>query len=267
MRKVLLIGGNGLVGQGICQALQDKYQVVITAGHHDIEGGWRLEAEEPERLVSILDKENPDIVISSIRGEFQAQLQFHESLANWMSGKDKRLLFVSTANVFDGDLSQPWTEADLPVPQSDYGIYKRDCEVMLQKKLPEQLIIFRLSMVWAPECPRLRRLEECSRTGKPVQTYQGIRVNISLTEQIGWYARYILDHDFTGVFHVGTTDTVDYFEFEKMICETMGIELPEFVIETEEGTVFQAVIPARSDIPDNLQMTVAQALQALKRAR
>lgn len=33
MRKVLLIGGNGLVGQGICQALQDKYQVVITAGH------------------------------------------------------------------------------------------------------------------------------------------------------------------------------------------------------------------------------------------
>lgn len=60
---------------------------------------------------------------------------------------------------------------------------------------------------------------------------------------------------------------MDYFEFEKMICETMGIELPEFVIETEEGTVFQAVIPARSDIPDNLQMTVAQALQALKRAR
>lgn len=267
MRKVLLIGGTGLVGQAIYQALRDEYQIVITAGHHDIEGGWRLTAEETDRLLSILDKEDPDIVISSIRGEFQAQLQFHASLANWMDGKDKRLLFVSTANVFDGNLSQPWTEADLPVPQSDYGIYKRDCETMLQKKLPGQLIIFRLSMVWAPECPRLRRLEECSRTGKPVRTYRGIRVNISLAKQIGWYARYILDHDFTGVFHVGTMDTVDYFEFEKMVCDTMDIEPPEFVIETEESAAFQAVIPARNDIPNNLQMTVAQVLQALKEKR
>lgn len=36
--------------------------------------------------------EDPDIVISSIRGDFQAQLRFHESLAGWLAGKDKRLV-------------------------------------------------------------------------------------------------------------------------------------------------------------------------------
>lgn len=267
MQKVLLIGGTGLVGRAINRSLRDVYNVVITAGHHDVEGGWKLAAEETERLLSILNKEDPDIVISSIRGDFQAQLRFHESLANWLIGKDKRLLFISTVNVFDGDLSRPWTEDDLPVPKSDYGIYKRDCEVMLQKKLRDQLTIFRLAVVWDAECPRLHNLEESSRTGTPVHTYQGDAVNITFAEQIGWYAKYVLKHNLTGIFHVGTVDTVDYIEFEKMVCTALNIQMPEFEIEIIEGAAFQAAIPARKDIPEKFQITVAQVLQALKKNR
>lgn len=252
MKKVLLMGGTGLVGRAVNENLQGAYQVVVTAGHHDVEGGWKLAVEEPERLLTVLDAEDPDIVISSIGGDFQAQPRFHEMLANWLAGKDKKLLFVSTANVFDGDLSRPWTEADPAVPRSDYGIYKRDCEDMLQRKLPGRVIIFRLAAVWAPECPRLRRLKESSCAGKTLQTYQGDAVNISLAEQIGWYARYVLDHDLTGVFHVGTTDTVDYFEFEKLICKTLDIRPPEFEIIEVGGNAVQAVVPAREEIPRKL---------------
>ncbi len=265
--KVLLLGGTGLVGRAIYQTLKDSAQILLTAGHHELSGGYRLAAEEPERLLAILNKENPDVVISSIRGEFQAQLRFHELLADWLAVKNKRLLFLSTANVFDGDLSRPWTEADPPCPQSDYGIYKRDCEAMLQRKLSEQLIIFRLATVWAPACPRLDKLTECSRTGKPARTYAGNIVNISLAEQIGRYAKYVLDHDYTGIFHVGTVDTVDYFEFEKQVCKVLGLRLPQFEISVSEEPSFQAVIPARSDIPERLQMTVAQVLQALHRPK
>ena len=264
MKKVLLLGGTGLVGQAIYQSLKDTYQVIVTAGHQKVEGGWQLKVEEPARLCFILDKENPDIVISSLRGNFQAQMQFHEILAGWLSGKEKKLLFISTANVFDGDLSRPWTEADMPVPESDYGIYKRDCEAMLQKKLKDHLIIFRLSAVWAKDCPRLHKLKEYIRTGEAVQTFQGEAINISLADQIGWYAKYVLDHELSGVFHVGTLDTVDYFEFEKMVCKTLGIPLPAFEIETVEGDAVQAVIPARSEIPQSFQMTVEQVLQVLK---
>lgn len=217
-------------------------------------------------MLSILNQEEPDIVISSIRGEFLAQFRFHEVLANWLEGKDKRLLFISTVNVFDGDLSRPWTEKDLPVPKSDYGIYKRDCEAMLQKKLPDQLMIFRLGMVWDAECPRLHILEESGRTGTPVHTYQGDAVNISFAEQIGWYARYVFEHDLTGVFHVGTVDMVDYSDFEKMACEALNIPMPEFETEIIEGAAFQAAIPTRKDIPEKFQMTVEQVLQALKKA-
>ena len=53
-KKVLLIGGNSLVGQSIAMSLGDNYQVVPTAGHHDPESGYRLTVEEPNKLVEIL---------------------------------------------------------------------------------------------------------------------------------------------------------------------------------------------------------------------
>jgi len=136
--KVLLLGSSGLVGRAMKEALRDAYQVIPAAGHQVPEGGYCLPVEEPERLVNALDRENPEVVISSIRGNYPAQMVFHGRLADWLAGKEKRLLYVSTANVFDGDLSRPWTEADPPEPESEYGIFKRDCEAMLEEKLGKE---------------------------------------------------------------------------------------------------------------------------------
>ena len=175
-----------------------------------MEGGYQLPAEDLDALISILEKENPDVVISSMRGDFQAQYRFHETLADWLGGKAKRLLFISTANVFDGDMSQPWTEEAQPNPGSDYGKYKRDCEAMLEHKLSGQLIIFRIPSVWAPDCPRMQLLREHSASREPLAAYPNDHVNVTLTDQVGACAKYVLDHDLKGIFHIGSRDTVDY---------------------------------------------------------
>ena len=139
-KKVFIIGGTGLVGRAIKESLAQTYEVVVSAGHHEVEGGYQLQAEDTDRLLEILEQENPQIVISSINGAFVPQYTFHTVLADWMSKEpSKRLLFISTANVFDGDLSQPCTEQTPPNPESDYGKFKRDCETMLMEKLPAQL--------------------------------------------------------------------------------------------------------------------------------
>ena len=262
-RKVLLIGASGLVGQAIAAALRNGYQVVPTAGHSEMEHGYCLPAEEPEQLLEILEREDPEAVISSIRGDHRAQMAFHRTLARWLAGKGKRLLYLSTANVFDGDLSRPWTEDDPPSPASDYGVFKRDCEAMLAELLEEQLTIFRLPAVWSADCPRVRLLRAHSRNGEPHHTYAGSMVNVAYAEQIGNYAKYTLEHDLSGIFHVGTTDMVDYRAFEEMVCEALRIKPPEFEFKTAAPTAFQAVIPTRREIPDDLQLTVAQVLVAM----
>lgn len=264
MEKILLLGGTGLVGHALYQALQSDYQIIMTAGHHEIPNGYHLPVSDRDKLIWILDKENPDIVISAIRGDFNQQLNFHCALADWLSQKKKRLLFMSTANVFDGDMSRPHTEEDIPIPASDYGIYKRNCEIMLQKKLLGQLIIFRLPAVWSADCPRLHRLKEISHTEEPLVSYPDTIVNIVLTKQIQQYATYILRQNLTGVFHIGTSDMTDYFEFEKTVCKTLGIQLPEFELISENEISYQAVLSGRNDIPENLKMTLHEALRLLK---
>ena len=262
-RKIILLGSSGLVGQAMEQALREEYQVIPAAGHHKPENGYCLPVEDPTGLLEVLRQETPDIVISTIRGDYQVQMTFHEMLADWLTEKGTRLLYVSTANVFDGNLSRPWTEADPPAAESEYGIFKQNCEAMLRKKLGEQLIIFRLPSVWAADCPRVRALRAHSQNGEPHHTICGDSVNVTLTKQITDYAKYVLKHDLRGIFHVGTTDTVDYFAFEKLVCEALGIAPPEFEIEEAGMQAYQAVLPTRKEIPKEIQMTVAQVLEAL----
>lgn len=262
--KVLLLGANGLVGRAAAAALGEAYQIVPGAGHGAPEGGYRLPVEEPERLAEVLARETPEVVISSIRGDFGRQMVFHETLADRLAGSETRLLYVSTANVFDGEFSRPWVETDPPCPASAYGVFKRDCEAMLQEKLGDRLIIFRLPSVWAPGCPRVRLLEEHSRSGAPHHTLRGDAVNVVLAKQVGAYAKYVLEHGLRGIFHVGTRDTVDYFAFEKMVCEALGIREPAFEVEETGMEAYQAVLPGRREIPEAMQATVAHVLEDLR---
>ena len=131
-RKILLLGATGLVGRAAAGSLGENDQIIPAAGHCAPENGYHLPVEEPDRLLEVLTREDPDVVISSIRGDYPAQMAFHRTLAEWLAGKEKRLLYMSTANVFDGDLSRPHYEGDPPRPHSAYGQFKAACETLLQ---------------------------------------------------------------------------------------------------------------------------------------
>ncbi len=267
-KRALLLGAAGLVGRWVTRGLEDGFDILPAAGRHAPENGYCLPAEEPEALKEVLLREDPDVVISSIRGDYPAQIAFHRALAEWLAGRgEKRLLYMSTANVFDGRLTQPWTEADPPAPESDYGIFKRDCEAMLGRMLGDRLTVFRLAAVWSGDCPRVEQLRRHSGRGEPYPTYPGYTINVTLARQIGAYARYVLDRDLCGIFHVGTTDTVNYTAFEEMVCRALHIPPPVFAPEPAEEEAFFAVLPARGEIPADLQMTVSHVLSALKTER
>lgn len=173
------------------------------------------------------------------------------------------LQYISTANVFDGNLTKPWTEHDLPMPESDYGSFKLNCETMLEKILGKQLIIFRLAAVWSANCPRVQQLKIHSRNGEAHRTYPNYRINVTPAKQIGNYAKYVLDNELHGIFHVGTIDTVNYYSFEQMVCKALKIEPPHFIAETESREMFFAILPARKEVPNHLQMTVSNVLSEL----
>ena len=93
MKKVLLFGGIGLVGRHIHKVLKESYDVVITSKNQEVENGYKVDIEDIEFSMKIVKEENPDIVISSLGGNYEAQLKFHEKLANWIKENNKKICF------------------------------------------------------------------------------------------------------------------------------------------------------------------------------
>lgn len=263
MKKAIIFGGTGLVGSAIVNSLVGNYEVIVVSGHHEIENGYMCSTENLAKLQDILKKEQPDVVVSSILGDFSSQMRFHEELSDWIKDNDKVMVYISTTNVFDGDLSHPVDEASEPNPESDYGIFKLNCEKMLQRKLDEKLIILRLNSVWASRCKRIERLRRCSDEGIEIETFPGDMISITLADQVGEYVKYILDNELRGIFHVGTEDRVDYHEFELMVCDRLKIPYPRFKLINVEKPAYQAFLPTIREIPEDLRKRVKDVLEAI----
>ena len=65
-----------------------------------------FDLDQPQAIVPLLERVRPDVVVSCLRGEFSRQLEAHRLLAEFLSRHHGTLVYLSTANVFDGDLSR-----------------------------------------------------------------------------------------------------------------------------------------------------------------
>ena len=263
MQKVMIFGGTGLIGKAITKCLKDEYEILIVSGHNKVNHGYTCLVEEPENLLDILNIEAPDIVISTLRGNFNAQLKFHEVLAKWLADNNKKMIYISTLNVFDKDITKPVDENSLAEAESEYGVFKLKCERMLENYLGSKLAIVRPAAVWSRECRRMKLLKDCSSEGKKMKSYQGLMFTITLAEQIGEYVKYILDNKMTGVFHVGSEDMVDYNKFELMVCDRLKIPYPKFDMEEVTQPAYQAFLPTIRSIPADMKMTIADILDRI----
>lgn len=145
--KVLVLGGEGMLGHKVFQVLDRRFDVVAT--FRDADGPWRefpqYAALPAERLVTGVDALRFESVADVIRAERPAAVvncvgiikQLRESsdavltitlnsllphrLADACASAGARLVHVSTDCVFSGRKGGPYTEDDLPDPDDLYG--------------------------------------------------------------------------------------------------------------------------------------------------
>lgn len=267
--NILVLGATGLAGSAIMRSLR--------AGGHTVSGTYRtpspdydadpamlrFDLDDPQSIVPLLEEICPDVVISCLRGDFALQLEAHELTADFLRRRVGRMLYLSTANVFDGDRSRPHYEGDALCSDTAYGQFKIACERLLQDRLGGDCVILRPPEIWGLPCPRLRALTQNTREGKPVQTYENLFVNYTTDVQIARWVSYILAHDLRGVFHVGTRDTSGYTAFLERLAARRGLPAPDFAMARNETAAYQAVLPGRVEIPEELQLSVDDVLDDL----
>lgn len=128
--KFLVTGMNGTVAPALAQALAQ-------AGHSVT--AWNRSAvsvDDPETIRRFIASEQPD-------GFFHVAMgspRWAEDAARTCAELAIRFCYVSSVSVYSNAQTGPFTTADLPEPNDDYGRYKLECERRVQAVHPEAWI-------------------------------------------------------------------------------------------------------------------------------
>lgn len=261
--NILILGATGLAGTCIRETLAASGHQVRGACRRPGEnrGLYRYELDDPGRLEKLLAETGPEVVISCLRGGFDAQLEAHRLAADYLAARGGRMIYLSTANVFDAETDRPHYETDEPRAESGYGLFKIACERLLKEKLGENLVILRPPEIWGRTALRLQGLLQADREGAAVSVYANNVINFTTDRQVAAWTAYILENDLRGIFHVGTRDECTHGGFRRQLAERLGLTRIRWEESTEQGC--QSVLPGRAEIPDELHATVEDVLRYL----
>ncbi|OPJ58056.1 sugar nucleotide-binding protein [Clostridium oryzae] len=261
MKKVLILGGSGLIGKAIAEEMRGNEQLDVYGTYNsnltvlDKNKSLKLNIEDLADTQHILTAVQPEIVISCIRGEFDKQLIFHRKVAEYLNENGGKLYFFSTTNVFDGDTSKPHYEEDKPNSITDYGKFKIACEDMLMNILHQNACILRIPQVWGKESPRMKQLIDAQRNKKKIKVYSGIFVNTNTDVCIAKKTCYIIDKDLKGIFHLSADDMMDYKDIYNQLVLKLELKNVKFDEEISEGGYFAILSKRQQEFPNDFRIS------------
>lgn len=260
--KTLVLGASGITGKAIVKELQNENEVYGTYYHHKDEyikhdNMFCLDAGDINSLQDILLKIDPDIIISSMRGDFEKQIQLHKTAAQYLvSKRNSKFIYISSANAFDNSVEAPHYESDVPNAESDYGMFKVTCEKMLIDMLNERAVIIRVPFIWSKQAPRFLKIKEEISAGKPIKCYRNLYCNHTTDVHIARSIHSIINNNLKGIFHIGAEDVSEYKDFMKDLLIKMKCN--DYVIEFEQESDYKyylAMLSERNDLEKDLTIT------------
>jgi dTDP-4-dehydrorhamnose reductase len=163
----------------------------------------------------------------------------HMAVANFAQiAKDNniRLVHISTDYVFDGKAYKPYTETDIPNPQSVYGKTKLAGETAMQQISPANSIIIRTSWVYSSYGNNF--VKTMLRLGKERDELNVVADQIGTPTNAADLAKAILDilpkieNKEVEFFHYSNEGVCSWFDFAKAIFEIQDLRIKIKPIET-----------------------------------
>ena len=267
---ILILGGSGFLGGAIYKELCSYFRTFATyntsnkqleKNHHFFQYNF-----EEDDVYEILDIVKPTIIISALRGDFSKQVLLHQHLAEYVYSKNIKILYLSSANVFDAYSKYPSYEEDKTLSNSIYGHFKIKIENMLLRLPKKQAAILRLPMVFGNQSPRINEILQNIKEKEPVEIFPNLIMNVATDLKLTQQIHYIINRNKYGVFHLGSTDLVHHDEFIKEIIASFELEKQAVYkrVYTTNNDRYLAVLPKFNTLPKHLQSQSQDLLKELK---
>jgi dTDP-4-dehydrorhamnose reductase len=267
--RILILGASGFLGGSIYKELCSYFKTYGTYCRDNASLGknkhfFQYNMEEDD-LFEILEIVKPDIIISSLRGDFSKQVIVHQHLAEYIMKNKSKLIFLSSANVFDAYSKFPSYEYDKTLSTSIYGHFKIKIENMLLRLPKYKVAILRLPMVFGKHSPRIHEIIQNLKDKEPIEVFPNLIMNVTTDSKVTQQIHYMINRNKSGVFHLGSTDLVHHDDFFKEIIELLGYEnaLYKNVYTTNEDR-YLAALPKDNLLPKHLQLLSKEILSELK---
>lgn len=268
--RILILGASGFIGNALYKELCSFFKTFGT--YHTPRNGFVNNAQffqytvEEDDVVEILEATKPTIIISALRGDFHAQITAHQHIAEYLQSNDCKIIFLSSANAFDGYSKYPSYELDKTLSESIYGHFKIKIENMLLRLPKKKTVIIRLPMVLGAQSPRIKDIKHQIDEGKAIEIFPNVIMNVTTDSKVTQQIHYIINRNRTGIFHLGSVDLVHHDEFYKDIVNMVSSNNVVYkrVYTTNEDR-YLAVLPKYNKLPKHLQITSAEVLKELKK--
>ncbi len=268
--RILILGGSGFLGGAIYRELCAYFNTYATyytpntqleKNHHFFEYNF-----EEDDIYEILDIVKPTVIISALRGDFSKQVLLHQHLADYVVAKHIRLLFLSSANVFDAYSKYPSYEQDKTLSNSIYGHFKIKIENLLLRLPKRQIAILRLPMVFGSQSPRILEITNHIQENTPVEIFPNLIINVATDSKITQQIHYIINRNKHGIFHLGSTDLIHHDDFIKDVVNTLQLQSKVVYkrVYTTNDERYLAILPKYNTLPKHLQALSQDLLKDLE---
>lgn len=266
--RVLILGASGFLGNAIYKELCSYFKTFGTyrVPKKEFEKNkqfFQYDVEEDD-VYEILEAVKPSIIISALRGDFHAQVIAHKHITEYLTFNTCKIIFLSSANVFDAYSKYPSYELDKTLSDSVYGHFKIKIENMLLRLPKQKVVIVRLPMVLGAQSPRINEIKQHIKDKTAVEIFPNIIMNVTTDYKVTQQIHYIINRNKIGVFHLGSTDLVHHDEFIMDIVSFITSEkvIYKHVFTTNEDR-YLAVLPKFNKLPKHLQITSTEVLEEL----
>lgn len=267
--RILILGASGFMGNSLYKELCSYFRTFGTyckqnAAFEKNKHFFQYNVEEDD-VFEILEVVKPSIIISALRGDFHAQTIAHQHIAEYLKVNYCKIIFLSSANVFDAYSKYPSYEEDKTLSESIYGHFKIKIENMLLRLPKQQSIIIRLPMVFGAQSPRIKEIRQYIQEKTAIEIFPNLIMNVTTDFKVTQQIHYMINRNKYGVFHLGSTDLVHHDDFIKEIVATLTESSVRFkhVFTTNEDR-YLAVMPKLNKLPKHLQITSHEVLKELE---
>lgn len=269
--RILILGVSGFLGSAIYKELFPYFRTFGTynTSNKTLEKNhqfFHYNFEEDD-IYEILDIVKPTIIISALRGDFSKQVMLHRHLAEYLLITKIKLIFLSSANVFDAYSKYPSYEQDKTLSNSIFGHFKIKIENMLLRLPKKQIAIIRLPMVFGAHSPRIAEILQFIGLNEPIEVFPNLVMNVTSDNKLTQQIHYIINRNKSGIFHLGSNDLVHHDDFIKEIIETLHLEhkVKYKQVFTTNDERYLAVLPKFNKLPKHLQLVSQDILSELKK--